>query len=84
MSDIIINMALFIRQDEEKSELQTKLATELQARAKERAKLAERPDGVKDSEYIKGTKLTTNLAWFWILIIVSVIIIAIWLMVLSL
>jgi len=76
-------MALFIRQDEEKSELQTRLATELQERAKDRAKLADRPDGVEDSEYIKNTKTTTSLAWIWILIVFVTIGIIIWLMAIS-
>ena len=49
-------MALFVRQDEQKSDLQNRLAAELQERSKERAKLADRPDGVTDSQYIKGTK----------------------------
>lgn len=77
-------MALFIRQDDQRSELQSKLAAELQERAKERTKLADRPDGVEDSQYIKGTKATTSLAWVWIVIIILAVGISIWLMVLSL
>jgi len=76
-------MGLFIRQDEERTELQKKLATELQDRAREKAKYVERPDGVEDSEYIKGTKKTTSLAWAWILILFAAIGIAIWLAILS-
>ena len=76
-------MALFIRQDEQKSEFQNQLAAELQARAKERAKLADRPDGVDDSQYINGTKKTTSLAWVWAIIIIVTVGIAIWLMALS-
>ncbi len=76
-------MALFIRQDEQKSEFQNQLAAELQARAKERAKLADRPDGVDDSQYITGTKKTTSLAWVWAIIIIAAVGIAVWLMVLS-
>ena len=76
-------MALFIRQDEQRSELQNKLAAELQARAKERAKLADLPDGVEDSQYITGTKKTTSLAWVWAIIIIVTVGIAIWLMALS-
>jgi type VI protein secretion system component VasF len=77
-------MALFIKQDEQRSELQKRISAELQEKSKERSKLADRPDGVDDSEYIKGTRVTTSLAWVWILIVAAVIGIAIWLMVLGL
>lgn len=77
-------MALFIKQDDNRSELQSKLAAELQERAKQRAQLADRPDGVEDSQYIKGTKVTTSLAWVWILIILATVGIAVWLMVVGL
>ncbi|MEI7917944.1 MAG: hypothetical protein WCH58_01020 [Candidatus Saccharibacteria bacterium] len=76
-------MALFIRQDEQKTEFQNQLAAELQARAKERAKLDDRPDGVDDSQYVSGTKKTTSLAWAWAIIIIVTVGIAIWLMALS-
>jgi len=72
-------MALFVRQDENRSELQKRLATELQERAKQKAKEVERPDGVDDSQFIKGTKQTTSLAWVWMLIAVAIIGIVIWL-----
>ena len=62
-------MALFIRQSEDRSKLQERLAAELQAKAKARAE-AERPDGVTDSNYLKDTKTTTSLAWVWIVILV--------------
>ena len=67
-------MALFIRQDENRSELQQRLATELQEKARAKAKEAELPDGVDDSQYIKGTKRTTSLAWTWILIFAFILI----------
>ena len=76
-------MALFIRQDDERSELQKRLAAELQERSKERAKMADRPDGVDDSQYIQGTKTTTSLAWVWLVIIVVAIGIIIWLIALG-
>lgn len=75
-------MALFIRQDDARSELQERLAAELQARAKQKA-LQDRPDGVDDSEYIKGTKVTTKLAWVWALIVIVAIGALIWLTVMS-
>lgn len=73
-------MALFIRQNENRTELQNKLAAELQEKAREKAKQAEMPDGVDDSQYIKGTKKTTSLAWAWLLLFIASVIIIIWLM----
>ena len=61
-------MALFVRQDENRSELQQRLATELQERARAKAKEAELPDGVTDSQYINGTKQTSSLGWVWLAI----------------
>lgn len=83
MSGIINIMALFIRQDEQKSEFQTKLAAELQAKSKERALKVDRPDGVDDSNYINNTKRTTSLAWIWAIIVVITVGILVWLMALS-
>lgn len=63
-------MALFVRQNEERSELQQRLAAELQEKARVRAEQdATLSDGVEDSKYIEGTKKTTSLAWVWIVII---------------
>lgn len=61
-------MALFVRQDENRTELQKRLATELQDRARKKAEEADLPDGVEDSAYIKGTKETTGLFGVWIVI----------------
>lgn len=77
-------MALFIRQDDERTELQKRIATELQGKAKKRVELADSPDLVDDSQYIKGTKRTTSLAWAWVLIVIVIVGIAIWLMIVGL
>lgn len=74
-------MSLYLRQNEDRSELQKRLATELQEKAKKKALEQERPDGVDDSRYIEGTKQTTSLAWAWALIGVAIVAIAIWLIV---
>ena len=66
-------MALFVRQDENRSELQQRLATELQDRARKKAEEAELPDGVTDSQYIKGTKESSILLWAWLVIGVLVV-----------
>jgi hypothetical protein len=72
-------MALFIRQNEDRSKLQERLAAELQERAKQRAEKPDLPDGVNDSRYIEDTKQTTSLAWVWILIVLIAIALFIWL-----
>jgi hypothetical protein len=77
-------MSLFLKQEDSRSELQKKIATELQAKMAEKPKEADMPDGVDDSQYIKGTKQTTSLAWAWILIVVAAVGVSIWLMALSL
>lgn len=76
-------MALFVRQDENRSELQQRLATELQDRARKKAEEAELPDGVTDSQYIKGTKETTSLLWVWVVVAVLAIGVVIFLVVKS-
>jgi hypothetical protein len=76
-------MALFIRQNENRSKLQERLAAELQERAKQRAANDVGPDMVDDTEYMKDTKQTTSLAWVWISIIVISIAACVWLIVLN-
>lgn len=61
-------MALFVRQNENRSELQQRLATELQDRARKKAEEAELPDGITDSNFIKGTKQTTGLLGVWLVV----------------
>jgi len=75
-------MALFIQQDENRSELQRRLNSELQTRAKT-TQLMSDTDGVEDSEYMKGLKKTTSLAWAWVLIIIVAVAIVVWLIALS-
>lgn len=77
-------MALYLKQNETRSQLQERLAKELQDRAKQRAQLQDRPDGVVDTAYVKGTKQTTSLAWAWALIALAVVGLIIFLMVASL
>lgn len=75
-------MGLFIQQDENRSELQRRLNSELQTRAKTTQLMADK-DGVEDSEYIKDMKKTTSLAWAWMLIVVVIVAIVVWLIGLS-
>jgi len=76
-------MGLYVKQSDTRSQLQEKLAKDLQDRAREKAKQADLPDGVDDSAYIQGTKVTSSLGWVWILIIAAIFGIAIWLIVVS-
>lgn len=66
-------MALFIRQDENRSEIQTRIAAELQEKARNKAREDEVPDGVNDSAYIKGTTQTSRHAWIWIVLGVLIV-----------
>lgn len=64
-------MGLFVNQQDQRSELQERIAAELREKAKasglqEKASL----DGVEDVKYLEGTKQTTTLAWAWILIVI--------------
>jgi len=72
-----------MKQNETQSELQKRVAAELQDKAKKKKALedSELPDGVTDSAYLKDTKSTTSLAWAWILIAVAIVGIAIWLII---
>lgn len=62
-------MGQYLKQRDQRSELQQRLDAELRAKAAERLKSeGERPDGVDDSAYIEHTKVTTSLDWVWLLI----------------
>lgn len=62
-------MALFVRQDENRTELQKRLATELQDRARKKAEEADLPDGVEDSQFIKNTdQHSSTLMAVWIIV----------------
>lgn len=74
-------MSLYLKQQDTRSDLQEKIATELQERAKKKAKEAERPDGVNDSRFLEGTKQTTSLAWAWVLIGIAIVVITVWIII---
>lgn len=61
-------MSLFIRQSDNRTELQKRLAAELQERNKQKTAATELPDGVTDSEYMKNTTSTTRSVIIWIII----------------
>ena len=67
-------MGMFLNQNEERTELQQRIAADLRAKAEAKSKIeSDRPDGVDDSAYIEGTKQTTSLAWVWLLLFFAVI-----------
>jgi len=72
-------MALFIRQDDNRSKLQERLVAELQDRAKKTAEKGDIPDGVDDARMLENTKTTSSLAWMWLLIALVVIAGVVWL-----
>ncbi len=74
-------MSLYLKRQDTRSDLQEKLAKELQERAKKKAAEAEMPDGIDDSRFIEGTKQTTSLAWAWGLIALAIIGLVIWLLI---
>ncbi|MBC7512766.1 hypothetical protein H7142_03875 [Candidatus Saccharibacteria bacterium] len=78
-------MALFMNQQNERTELQKRIAAELAEKSKKRALegSSDRPDGITDSAYLEKTKTTTSLAWVWIVLIVAAVGIGIWLVVAS-
>lgn len=76
-------MALFVNQDDQRTELQKKLVEELQEKAKKRSDILTDHDGVEDSRYVEDTKTTTSLAWVWILITIAVVAVVIRLIIIS-
>lgn len=68
-----LDMALFMNQEGDRSELQKRLAAELADKAKKKAELADVPPAkdLDDTNYLKNTKQTTSLAWLWILVIAA-------------
>ena len=72
---IIKRMGIIVNQQDNRTELQKKVAAELADKAKKKkAREDELPDGVEDSAYIQGTQHTGRLAWVWIVIAVVVVV----------
>ncbi|MFZ2544998.1 MAG: hypothetical protein WAW80_03400 [Candidatus Saccharimonadales bacterium] len=72
-------MGIIVNQNDNRSELQKKIATELSDKAKKKeVEKHDRPDGVDDSAYMEGTKQTTSLAWVWVTIVVFAVSALIW------
>ncbi len=76
-------MAIFVRQDEDRSKLQERIAAELRERSKQNVSTGDLPDGVNDSQYMKDAKQTTSLGWVWVLIGLAAVGIVFWLAIIS-
>lgn len=76
-------MGRYLEQTEARSELQQRIAADLRAKAAAKAKQEgagdagyyDAPDGIDDSQYIKGTKATTTLAPVWLIIFIAAVVI---------
>lgn len=66
-------MGLFIRQDENRSQLQERLAAELRKRAKTAGTSSEPLDQSTKSNYIKDTEQTSGRAWI-VFVVVGIIV----------
>lgn len=63
-------MGIILNQQDNRSELQKRIAAELSEKAKKKHEAAkELPDGVEDSRYVEHTQQTGNWAWLWILLV---------------
>ncbi len=78
--DILKNsMGLYLKQENTRTELQKRIAAELAEKAKRKSLDEGEPvDGVDDSAYIENTKVTTTLAWAWVLIFLAIIGLLVW------
>lgn len=77
----LYGMALYQKQNESRTDLQQRVAAELQEKARQKAAESDRPDGVDDSQFVKNTKSTGGLAGVWIGIIVFAAVGAVWLVI---
>lgn len=63
-------MAMFLRQNDTRTDLQQRLAAELREKSKQAADLEAkpRPDGVKDSNYMRDYEKSSRWLWAWLVI----------------
>lgn len=63
-------MALFMRQDDNRSELQQRLQSELQEKNKKKLELENqpRPDGVTDQNYMRDFSGPSKHLWVWLVL----------------
>lgn len=66
-------MALFIRQNEDRSKLQERLSSELQERHKQRQLKENKPETVEDSQYLKEMEDGSSISFVWVILIIVAI-----------
>jgi len=71
-------MGIIVNQNENRSQLQEKLATELQEKAKKRAIETTHVDGVDDMTLLENTKKTGSLGWLKVVIGIVVLLALVW------
>lgn len=75
-------MALYVRQDDNRTELQEKIAAELREKQIKNSlgeggytpKNKKENSDIEDSAYLEGTKETTGLAFVWFLVFLAILI----------
>lgn len=75
-------MALYVKQENDKSELQKRIAAELRERTIRNSLDGDNPENPprtegfdpENSSYLAGTKQTTSLAFVWLLVFVAAVI----------
>ena len=68
-------MGILLRQSDERSKYQERIAAELRARAAQQAAGSEPIDQTKDSNYVKDTSGTSEHLWVWA-VALSILVIA--------
>lgn len=77
-------MGLYVRKDDQRSELQERIAAELQEKAKKNTDIEPTTiDGVDDSGYMDNTKSSSGLLGVWLALLVIGIGVILWLIVRS-
>lgn len=75
-------MGIIVNREENRTDLQKRIAAELTEKAKKKPDFTQdRPDGIEDSAYIEGTKKTTSLAWLWAVVIVAFVAALLWIII---
>jgi len=67
-------MGIILNDADTRSELQKRVAAELQAKSKVKMPDTTEVDGVEDSSYIENTRKTTSIGWLWIVVVVIAVI----------
>lgn len=67
-------MGLFVRQNENRSELQQRIAAELREKARQKAALDAEPlDETKNSKYLQNTEESVRSSMIWVVLFIVVV-----------